>query len=361
MQLGAQAEGRWPLLEPGQRAPNFALANAEGQREQLYDRFIGNRMLLVMVPRPELQAELRDFADAREAVAAAGAAVAAVCRGGLTAEAAPLAQDGLALYADPQGELSLRFGIDPGPQAACITYVLDRNQRVLAVFSDADGQAAAALAYLRGLAPDTAESRKVSAQAPVLLVPRVLSPALCQEAIAAWQSGHDEGLVNMPERAYEEASAAKPVHQVYLGLKKRRDHITDDRLNGIIIQTVMRNLAPELFKATRFRIGGLERICIGAYEAGRGDYFRAHRDNMTETTRERCFAVSIALNDDYQGGGVRFAEFGEDVYDPPAGGALVFSCSLLHEALPVTAGTRFAAFTFLFGPGHRADKPFPTG
>ena len=122
---------------------------------------------------------------------------------------------------------------------------------------------------------------------------------------------------------------------------------------------VMTRLAPELRKAFQFQIGGLERICIGAYEAERGDYFRPHRDNITELTKTRRFAVSIALNDDYEGGGVRFAEFSDDVYDPPVGGALVFSCSLLHEALPITRGTRIAAFTFLFGPGHRADKPLP--
>ncbi len=40
-----------------------------------------------------------------------------------------------------------------------------------------------------------------------------------------------------------------------------------------------------------------------------------------------------------------------------AGGALVFSCALVHEALPVERGTRFAARSFMFGPG---DVPGPT-
>jgi predicted 2-oxoglutarate/Fe(II)-dependent dioxygenase YbiX len=31
----------------------------------------------------------------------------------------------------------------------------------------------------------------------------------------------------------------------------------------------------------------------------------------------------------------------------PAGGAIVFSCSLLHEALPVVRGRRFALLSFL--------------
>ena len=33
---------------------------------------------------------------------------------------------------------------------------------------------------------------------------------------------------------------------------------------------------------------------------------------------------------------------------PPAGGAVVFSCSLLHEATPVTRGTRYAVLPFLY-------------
>ena len=36
-----------------------------------------------------------------------------------------------------------------------------------------------------------------------------------------------------------------------------------------------------------------------------------------------------------------FPEYGPDRYSPEAGGALIFSCSLIHEALPVTKGERF--------------------
>ena len=41
-----------------------------------------------------------------------------------------------------------------------------------------------------------------------------------------------------------------------------------------------------------------------------------------------------------------FAEFGRERYEAEAGGAVIFSCNLLHEALPVTRGRRFAVFTF---------------
>ncbi len=50
----------------------------------------------------------------------------------------------------------------------------------------------------------------------------------------------------------------------------------------------------------------------------------------------------------YQGGELRFPEYSRALYAPETGGAVVFSCALLHEALPVTLGRRFGAFTFAY-------------
>lgn len=354
-----------PPLEPGQRAPNFALPTAEGRPEQFYDRFVGQMVLLLVLPSAsssEARQTLAEMQRARETLREAG--VAGLAMSGDTpaaigALASELALD-FPLYADAQGAALARFGLPPGtlgvpPRALLI----DRNQRLLEVFEQGPDLVARVLEHLSQAAPARAV-RSVIAQAPVLLLPNVLTPALCEQAIAAWQADNEEGLVNLPERAYEQAEEDKRVHAVYFSLKKRRDHVADDTLNAVLMQAIMSRLKPELAKAFRFQPGGLERVCIGAYEAERGDYFRPHRDNTTETTKNRCFAVSIALNQDYEGGGVRFAEFGPEVYDPPIGGALVFSCSLLHEALPVTRGTRFAAFTFLLTPDYRGGKPFPT-
>ena len=47
-----------------------------------------------------------------------------------------------------------------------------------------------------------------------------------------------------------------------------------------------------------------------------------------------------------QGGALRFPEYGERTYSPPKGGGIIFSCSILHEALPVTSGQRFGLFLF---------------
>ena len=51
---------------------------------------------------------------------------------------------------------------------------------------------------------------------------------------------------------------------------------------------------------------------------------------------------------EFEGGYVRFPEFGQQLYTAPAGGAVVFSCSLLHEATPVTRGKRYVFLPFLY-------------
>ena len=43
-------------------------------------------------------------------------------------------------------------------------------------------------------------------------------------------------------------------------------------------------------------------------------------------------------------------KFGRGLYKPATGEAVVFSCSLLHEAMPVTEGTRYVLLSFLYGP-----------
>src|SRR5215207_10720033 len=65
--------------------------------------------------------------------------------------------------------------------------------------------------------------------------------------------------------------------------------------------------------------------CRAAAEDG-----RAHRDNTTKGTAHRWFAVSINLNSESEGGEVSFPEYGPRSFKPPPGGAVVFSCSILH-------------------------------
>jgi|SRR5215207_566364 hypothetical protein len=55
---------------------------------------------------------------------------------------------------------------------------------------------------------------------------------------------------------------------------------------------------------------------------------------------EGWFAVSINLNSESEGGEVSFPEYGPRSFKPPPGGAVVFSCSILHGVSKVTSGCR---------------------
>jgi predicted 2-oxoglutarate/Fe(II)-dependent dioxygenase YbiX len=102
-------------------------------------------------------------------------------------------------------------------------------------------------------------------------------------------------------------------------------------------------------RAFQFEATRMERYIVACYDAEQGGHFRPHRDNTTRGTAHRRFAVTINLNaGDYQGGDLRFPEYGPATYRAPTGGAVVFSCSMLHEATAVTQGTRYAFLPFLY-------------
>ena len=194
-------------------------------------------------------------------------------------------------------------------------------------------------------APADARSGPLITQtAPVLLVPDVLTADQCRALMRAWEKDNTESgmhrLVDGQVALVPDASA-----------KIRRDHSLPD---GPLAQAVMKalgdRLLPEITKAFCYRCTRLERLKVVCYDAAAGGYFRPHRDNTTPDAAHRRFAMTLNLNTgDYEGGELRFPEFGDARYSPPAGGAVVFSCSHLHEVLDVTAGRRFVLLTFLYG------------
>jgi predicted 2-oxoglutarate/Fe(II)-dependent dioxygenase YbiX len=181
---------------------------------------------------------------------------------------------------------------------------------------------------------------QVVAQAPVLLMPRALDAAYRDRLIRVWErdGGTDTGVA----RAGGDVLDAS--------VKRRRDHTVDDRdLLRELTSVVGRRVLPEVGKAFAFRATRFEGFKIACYDAATGGFFRPHRDNLTPATAHRVFALTLNLNDDYEGGQLRFPEYGNQLYRPDAGAALVFSCAHLHEVLDVTAGRRFVLLSFLYG------------
>lgn len=245
----------------------------------------------------------------------------------------PAEISGVPWLIDPRGDLARAVGVTC-PAAV----VVDSGDRLAAVMPGPSVQdAALVLERLHAaVTPGT-----VQFQAPVLLVERVLEPQLCTRLIEHWQCGE--------KRADGVASAAGAV-SAHADVKRRRDVPVDDAaLFSAVREALVRRVLPAILQAFQIRIVQFELPRVGCYDAETGGWFRRHRDNTTPFTAHRQFAISLNLNspEEYDGGQVRFPEFGCQRYQPNAGAALVFSCSLLHEAVPVTRGRRFGLFTFL--------------
>jgi predicted 2-oxoglutarate/Fe(II)-dependent dioxygenase YbiX len=172
----------------------------------------------------------------------------------------------------------------------------------------------------------------------------VFDPAFCQRLIHLYEAhgGRESGFMR--------DEGGRTIGIVDHRHKRRADYVIEDEaVRGEARAMIARRLLPEILKAFQFRCTRLERYIVACYDSGTGGWFRPHRDNTTKGTAHRKFAATINLNaEEYEGGELRFPEFGPRTYRAPTGGCVVFSCSLLHEALPVTKGRRYAFLPFLY-------------
>lgn len=180
--------------------------------------------------------------------------------------------------------------------------------------------------------------------APVLEVPNVFEPSLCDHLIELYrqQGGEESGFMRDVD--------GKTMHIIDHSHKQRCDvTIEDPKLRDLLQSRIHDRVNPMIERAFQYKVTRMERYLVACYDAESGGHFRPHRDNTTKGTAHRRFAVTINLNTgDYEGGRLVFPEYGQRSYLAPKGGAIVFSCSLLHQALPVTKGQRFAFLPFLY-------------
>ncbi|CAN5911909.1 hypothetical protein BH11PSE3_BH11PSE3_44870 [soil metagenome] len=247
---------------------------------------------------------------------------------------------------DRMGELGRAFGV-VGPLAV----VVDPAGRIRGLLQSptVDQVIAAATMLYRATTPVT-----VRAKAPVLLLEEVLEPDFRQALIDYWH--RSEKLANRVG-----SSTGNVVND---DVKRRQDvQVDDPTLFARLRDCLVRRVTPAMVQAFHADIRVIEAPIVGCYDSGAGGWFNRHRDNTSELTAHRQFALTLNLNadDEYDGGEVRFAEFGRELYRPSPGGAVVFSTSLLHEVIPVTRGRRFGVFTFLSNSGPDVRRSPPSG
>jgi predicted 2-oxoglutarate/Fe(II)-dependent dioxygenase YbiX len=248
-------------------------------------------------------------------------------------------------FFDPHGEIAKLYDAqDDQGQVAPRWVLIDPMMRILVSVPLDRGEEL--FAFIRGLGKAEAHAG-TPLHAPVLIVPRVFEPDICKRLIAEYdrQGGQVSGVMR------EEGGMTVPVVDDF---KRRRDaNIEDPQFLHELRVRIKRRLLPEIRKAFQFEVTRMERYIVACYDAEEGGYFRPHRDNTSKGTAHRQFAVSINLNAEaFTGGDLCFPEFGQRTYRPPTGGAVVFSCSLLHEAKPVTSGRRYAFLPFLYDDAH---------
>ena len=336
---GADAAGRWvlPPLTPGEFAPPFATASRTNPQFH-FTTAAGRYILLGFMPRD---------AAGRAAALAAFDEVAPLFDGATRAaflvanheDAPATTQDarGMRWFFDPADAVGPLYGSGAADPA---WFLLDPALRIL---ERAPIGAPQALFTRLAALPPLAAHAGVPLVAPVLICPRVFEPEFCRRLIDYYDT-----------RGGEVSGVMRDVDGKTVGvldnMKRRRDvNIAEDDFKREIVQRLERSLLPMITRTLQFRATRIERYLVACYDADEGGWFQAHRDNETLGTAHRRFACSINLNaEDFEGGDLRFPEFGPRTYRPPTGGAVVFACGLQHEATPVTKGRRYAFLPFLF-------------
>jgi peroxiredoxin/predicted 2-oxoglutarate/Fe(II)-dependent dioxygenase YbiX len=348
--------GQDSFLEAGDRAPNFILTDQNEEQFELYITMSGGPIVLVLVSSgDELTTQLLSAFEKRLPDFKTLSADLFVVSDATQDVNATLAME-LALHfplvADPDGSVTHWFLSSSGTRAP-VAFILDPNQRLAAIEKggDRDGGEnggdlpARALAAVQKIAPKGTPGC-FSAVAPVLIVPNVFSPDTCRRLIEVWKTReHFTGKV-------QAAATDGTVQEIDYGMKRRKDHlIREPALESEIVNILGPRIGPEVYKVYYYDEWTFEGFRVGCYEASDSGFFKAHRDNFNEAVKNRRYAITINLNaDDYEGGDLRFPEYGQDLYRPPTGGAIIFSCSLLHEIVPMTKGRRFTFLTFLISP-----------
>jgi peroxiredoxin len=336
-----------PVLSAGDIAPPCALPALDGTIVDIRaDTIAGNPIILLFCPRfcAATTEAITAFVEAHQSFRAAGARLFAVTR-----EAADIVRAQhlpFPVLLDRDGRVFRPF--DAATEDAPTTVVLRPNQHVMAILKSAPrAQATEALDRLARLASEC-QAVLMAHHPPVLMVPDVLSPRDCRDLISVYET---RGQTFMPPGAgIDYIGTDYKMRIPEYGRGDRIDHwIVDSDTTMLLHWRIEHRVLPEIAKAFQYRITRWERLRIGCYQGERGGELHGHRDNV-EPTPYRRFAMSINLNlEEFSGGELRFPEFGNQRYRPPNGTAIVFSSSLLHEALHVTSGRRLVLLAFLFG------------
>ncbi|HWA45444.1 MAG TPA: redoxin domain-containing protein [Hypericibacter adhaerens] len=362
MEDATRSSGRAPASRPGllpfeagDPAPAISALDQAGEPAfSNADQITGRPLLLLFCPAGGEAALLAGFRDHAAEFAALETIIFAISRQAVAANQAWHAALHLpfTLLSDSGGGIFRTYGATEAP----LVIILDPDHRVARVLradvtapADPAPLAAAALACLRASFPP--RGLRVSMQAPVLLLPRVLEEEHCarlielfHKPVASWQSdgfrseGHDR------ERGDFKVEHAGSYGQLTEYV------VRDPAVQAFLDQCFNRRVSREMRKVFQTKVSQREDYRIARYDSATGGVLRPHRDNATKETSHRRFTMTINLNaGEYEGGALRFREYADHYYEVERGTAVIWSALLLHEVMPVTRGARFILGVHMYG------------
>jgi hypothetical protein len=246
---------------------------------------------------------------------------------------------------DPEGQMSRHCGAAPvdkaplGTQHRVTWTILDPTLHVLAHFhTDTEAECESVFALLHELLR-TDPFAACEIPAPILVFPRLFEPEFCDKLVGLYEKGQsrNSGFMRNNVEIFDNA------------FKRRRDFFVEDHAaREIILKRISVCVIPEIRKLFFMQVTRMERYLIGCYAADEEAHFRPHRDNGQPVTAHRRFALSVALNDDYDGGELIFPEYNQRPHKVGKGWCIVFPCAILHAVTRVTRGRRYVFLPFLY-------------
>lgn len=342
-------------LWPGALAMPFDTRDEEGRKLNLADDHLSGHYLLLAFlgdPAGEGAQELLAALAALEArLDAARAQVVAISASADAARSRAMKQAAgfrWSVAGDPSGALFASYGLHKGTdrQSRLVLLTPFRQVRAWFDFTTDPGPHLETIMEMLDTARGAEEWHWSPPHAPILVVPNVLSPEECGRLVESVVTD-TPFLVRQPRAGEVAGNYRIPVY----------DHFRQDRIDLIIKdantlrfldERLFGRVTPMIKKAFAFDVTRREDLHIARYVGPREGIAIGHRDNTDAPGAHRRFALSISLNEDYEVGGITFAEFSPRPYRVPAGTAMVFSSSLLHEIGETTKGVRYNLISHLF-------------
>jgi predicted 2-oxoglutarate/Fe(II)-dependent dioxygenase YbiX len=163
---------------------------------------------------------------------------------------------------------------------------------------------------------------------PYLLIEDVLNDTLMEELINYFEYSKYQEKIQSHSTSTKERQHVHPSYE----LEKKLDN------------KLSRSLFPELKKVFYHNVTHRENYKICCYDSKTSGRFHAHRDTP-KPYQHRKYAMSLLLNDDYEGGEFYLPEYNIKI-KPKKNSAIIFPGINSHQVLEVKKGARMAIISF---------------